>query len=146
MATIEEKRELRNDGITRPRFLSEVKKTTYYTPDGRTIKAVPSIRGFFNRQTGESGTRDANLDKGWLLQPPEVLKPYCPGCDKWHDTEEEVQACIKRKKEAADFWEKKAKKLRKEEFPDETDIRGEVDGLRSEMTEIKTLLHKILEK
>jgi len=40
------------------------------------------------------GTVDANLDRGWLMQPPQMLKPYCRGCDRWHDTQAEVDRCI----------------------------------------------------
>ena len=71
-------------------------RTTYYTPDGRAIKAFPDTREFVKRQGGKvvgTGTRDANLDKGWLLSPPLELKQFCPTCDRWHDTKAEISAC-----------------------------------------------------
>lgn len=75
-------------------------RTTYFTPDGRVIKAIPSMRDYVikdkdGKVTG-SGVRDANLDRGWLLTPPVVRELFCRGCDKWHHTPEEVKSCIER--------------------------------------------------
>lgn len=74
-----------------------LRRTIYYTPDGRVIKAIPQIRDFIIRNkegkvTG-NGTRDANLDKGWLLTMPQIKKLFCPTCDRWHDTSKEVGDC-----------------------------------------------------
>lgn len=78
-------------------------KRTYYTPDGRVIRAVESIREYVRKDKDgkviEQGKRDANLDKGWLLQRPAVLKPHCQTCNRWHDTLEQVAEC-KAKQEA----------------------------------------------
>ncbi len=74
-----------------------IPRQTYYTPDGRTIRAIAQMRDWVRKDDkGKvigSGTRDANLDCGWLLQKPTVLKVFCPTCDKWHDTKAGVKAC-----------------------------------------------------
>jgi len=72
-------------------------RTTYYTPDGREVRAIPNIRHWVKKDKDgkviASGIRDANLDSGWLLQKPTLLKLFCATCDKWHDTPSEVKAC-----------------------------------------------------
>ena len=74
-----------------------LKRTVYYTPDGRIIRAIPQIRDWVKKNKEgkaiDSGVRDANLDKGWLLQMPQVKKLFCPHCDQWHDTQVEIEAC-----------------------------------------------------
>jgi len=114
-------------------------KTTYYTPDGRVIKKIPSWRQYVIKDKDgnviESGTRDANYDKGWLPIMPTELKLYCSGCDRWHDTQEEVDACIAKK----DKWVGRlAKKTIKQEADD-------VSSLRKEVAELKEMLQKALE-
>ena len=88
-------------------------RTTYYTPDGRIIRAIPNIREYIIRnkegQITGSGTRDANLDKGWLLSPPTILKLFCKTCDRWHDTQEEVKACGVERTRFINVMEVKAK-------------------------------------
>ena len=79
-------------------------RTTYYTPDGRVIRALPNIH-----VNQASQSRDANLDKGWLLAPPTVLKPFCRACDRWHNTQTEVDACIARQQQFVGQAEKKAR-------------------------------------
>ena len=73
-------------------------KQRYYTPTGEEVYSIPSWREFTRKGPDgkilEQGTRDANLDKGWSLSLPTELKVACPGCSKWHDTQEEVDACI----------------------------------------------------
>lgn len=113
-------------------------RTTYYTPDGRVIKAIPSLREYVKKKDGkviESGTRDANLDRGWLLQKPTELKLYCSGCDMWHDTQEEVDACIVRKNKWVKALGKKAIKQNGDEM----------DTLKKEVAELKEMLAKLLE-
>ena len=78
-------------------------RSTYYTPDGRVLRAIAAWREYVVKDkegnvTG-SGTRDANLDKGWLLAPPAVLKPFCRGCDGWHETLAEVEQCSQKRAE-----------------------------------------------
>jgi hypothetical protein len=114
-------------------------RQTYYTPDGRVIKAIPSLREYVkkgkNGEAVETGTRDANLDKGWLLTPPTELKLYCSGCDMWHDTQEEVDACIAKKKKWVDALGKRAIKQEADD----------VASLRQEVAELKEMLQKALE-
>ncbi|MBU2064011.1 MAG: hypothetical protein KKF93_06435 [Candidatus Omnitrophica bacterium] len=89
-----------------------VYKKKYWTPDGREIMAVPSIRTYRVKDNGNTteGIRDTNYDKGWLDRPPENPKLRCISCDKWHDTQIEVDKCLTNKKKNEDKWMKKAKK------------------------------------
>jgi len=105
-------------------------RTTYYTPDGRVIRAIPSIH--VNKA---GGSRDANLDKGWLLQPPTVLKPFCKACDRWHDTQEQVEACIAKQQEFT-------KRMEKQTLQEEQD---KTSALEKEVAELKTLVKQLLE-
>ena len=120
-------------------------RKTYYTPDGRKIKAIESKREFRRKVDGEweTGVRDANLDKGWLTAMPKVLKPYCEGCDRWHDTVEECAACIARKKAYAKKWDDKAKRMKKGESDNQ---EVEIKELKSEVGELKDMVAQLLEK
>jgi len=117
-------------------------KQNYYTPDGRIIRAMPDMHGYGNQRDKEgniieSGVRDANLDKGWLAQMPSELKPYCPHCDRWHDTEDEIAKCEQVRKKWVTNLTKKAQK----------ELGGDrIDKLETEISEIKNLLTKLLEK
>ena len=84
----------------------------YWTPDGREIRAIPSIRIYIDRSVDPpaEGIRDANLDKGWLLQKPTRLKRYCPHCDYWHNTQKQIDACGQKKKAFQDKYTRKAKR------------------------------------
>lgn len=114
-------------------------RQTYYTPDGRVIKAIPSIRQYSRKDKDgkviESGTRDANYDKGWLPAMPTELKLYCSGCDMWHDKQEEIDACIVKKKR---WVNQLSKKVIKQEA-------SEIDSLKKEVAELKEMLQKVLE-
>lgn len=124
--------------------INGVRKTRYWTPDGREILAAPSMRDYNHIKNGkvvDSGTRDANLDKGWLLQPPTEHKLYCEHCDQWHDTVEEIRECGAKRKAFNAKWDKKAKAMSKTE----DSIEKDVDTLKSEMSEIKAMLMKLLE-
>ena len=72
-------------------------KTTYYTPDGRVIKAFANMRERVKKDDKGNviwhGIVDANMDRGWLSKMPEVKKLYCKFCDTWHDTQVEIEAC-----------------------------------------------------
>ena len=89
-------------------------RRTYYTPDGRIIKAIPQIRGYVKRDKDgkviESGERDANLDGGWLSQMPQVKKLFCKTCDRWHDTLKEVAECARKQSRMIKREEMKARK------------------------------------
>ena len=114
----------------------------YYTPDGREIRAIPSLRDYVVRDAKDkvvrTGTRDANLDKGWLLAPPTELKLYCSGCDRWHDTQEEIDACIAQKQK---FIDRMARKAKKEYKPEDT---GEVAMLKDKVAKLEEMLTKAL--
>jgi len=116
-------------------------RQTYYTPDGRVIKAIPCMREYAKRENGkvvETGTRDANYDKGWLPTMPTELKPYCPHCEEWHDTQEEIDACGSETRRRAEWGDKIARKFRKEEHED-------IDNLKSEIAELKEMVKKLTE-
>lgn len=139
--TTKEKREITKQGFART---GGIPRQTYWTPDGRKIEAIASMREYNRRdENGDvvgTGTRDANLDKGWLLQPLQEPKPYCVGCDKWHDTDEEVMMCIANKEEKARKWEEWARK----EKADEAKAQGkEIEDLRVELYELKGLVHEL---
>ncbi len=89
-------------------------RKTYYTPDGRTIRAIPATRTYVIKnaagQVIESGERDANYDKGWLPIMPDAKKPYCPSCDRWHDTAAQVRKCKAEKAKMLEAAEAKARK------------------------------------
>lgn len=91
-----------------------IRKKVYYTPDGRKILAVPCIRTWVRKdekgKVVDTGERDANYDKGWLERPPENPKLYCRGCDRWHDTQEEIDACIASKDRLIKSMERKTRK------------------------------------
>lgn len=109
-----------------------LKRTIYWTPDGRMMKAISQIREFVKRDTKgnvvDSGTRDANLDKGWLLQKPSVLKLYCPNCDTWHDTAAEIKACGIRLKK---FEQRELDKAQLEEKQHTSDLEQKVAQLEA---------------
>ena len=70
--------QLESTGVAITPVTGGAKKTRYWTPDGREILAVPSMRTWVKRKDGkvvDSGIRDANLDQGWLLQKPARPKP-----------------------------------------------------------------------
>lgn len=115
-------------------------RQTYYTPDGRTIRAIPSLREYVKKDNGkvvETGTRDANYDKGWLPTMPTELKPHCPHCGEWHDNEEEIDACAIRIKKQTEWGDRIAKKFKKQESDD-------ITGLKKEVAELKEMLEKAL--
>jgi len=109
-------------------------KTRYWTPDGRELLKSPCMR-----TTSNGGVRDANYDFGWLPVKPTVLKPYCPNCDKWHDTEEEIKECGKRKKAMEAKYTKLAKKQIKTEGKD-------VETLTKQVEELTALVKKLMKE
>jgi len=123
-----------------------IRKMKYWTPDGREIIAVPTMRTYRMSKSGAEGIRDANLDKGWLMQPPIEKKPYCPHCTNWHDTQEEINACGAKKKAFQDRYNKIAKKVKRDGSEDVEELRAEVSGLKTDMDDIKKMLSRLLEK
>ena len=116
-------------------------KQTYWTPDGRQIKAMPDIHHYALKDKDDkviaNGVRDANLDKGWLLQKPSELKLYCPHCDRWHDTEGEIRQCESKNTQFVAKCEEKAKK--------ELGI-DRIGKLETDMSELKNLMKQLLER
>ena len=143
----EVKSQLNSTGVAVSGDIGGLKKTKYWTPDGKEILAVPSILTFKlvdkKKKTVRDVTVDRNLEKGWLLQPPTKVKPHCSGCGKWHDTEQEIDTCITKKKTFNEEWEERVKKERKDNGEG---LKQEVAELKSEMVEIKSLLIKLLKK
>ena len=121
-------------------------KQRYYTPTGEEVLAIPSWREFVRKGPDgkilEQGTRDANLDKGWSFALPTELKVTCPGCSKWHDTEEEVDACVDKKAAAAAQWERKA--LEQQPQSQDAEMEERLGKLEEGLSDIKTLLQQAL--
>lgn len=114
-------------------------RKTYYTPDGRTIKAIPQIREWCRKDASgkiiETGTRDANLSLGWLESPPTVLAITCPTCGNWHDTKALVRKC----KAAQQLLIEKSEARTKQEFTDKT------SALEKQVAELTAKLDRLLE-
>ncbi len=121
-------------------------KTRYFTPSGEEVWAIPALREWVRKGADgkivASGERDANLDKGWSLIPPAVLKLHCSGCDRYHDTEEEVRGCKDAKATFAKEWEDRARQMTGQNGAGET---GEVAALTSKVEELTALVEKLLE-
>ena len=105
-----------------------IPRTLYYTPDGREEWKIPQHR---ERQDGV--VYDIFIAQGYTLTPPSNPKPYCSGCDRWHDTQEEVNTCVGAKKKRALAWEKKANaELGKEQVEKDkriTELEEKIDKL-----------------
>ena len=119
-------------------------RQTYYTPDGRVIKAIPCLREYAKKKNGkviETGTRDANYDKGWLPVMPTELKLYCSGCDKWHDTQGEIDACISGQRA---FIAKHEGLGRKEVAKEQIDKDIQITKLYDEIQQLKVKMEEVL--
>lgn len=116
-------------------------KQTYWTPDGRPIRAMPDMHEWAKKDNKgvviENGVRDANLDKGWLLSKPTELKLYCPHCDLWHNEKSEIIKCERSRSKLIAKHTKQAKK--------DLSGNGRLNKLENDMDEIKNLLTKLLE-
>lgn len=125
------------------------KKTKYWTPDGREVFAIPSIRTYVRRDAQKKviseGTRDANLDNGWLTSPPPDPKIRCFTCDKWHDTEKELENCRKSREVFDAKHMKKAKEMVKAQDGEVGDLKTEMNGLKEEVVQLKDMLKTFLE-
>ena len=120
------------------------KKQMYYTPSGDEIWAATSIREWIKQdehgQTTDWGTRDSNLDKGWLLAPPAVPILHCKGCDKSHDTQADVDKCIETKARGARQWEARAK------GESGGGSAAEVAALTNQVEELKAMVAQLISK
>lgn len=137
------RRDLEQQGFARTGDIGGQPKTKYWTPDGRVMLVAPSWHEFVQRDRNgkviTSGIRDVNLDRGWLMQKPEILKPYCPHCDMWHDTLKEVAACqVKRQS----LIKHATARMQEQGQPQENNIR--MAKLEKEMGEIKGILTQLL--
>jgi len=126
-------------------------KQRYYTPTGEEVYSIPSWREFTRKGPDgkilEQGTRDANLDKGWSLSLPTELKVACSGCGKWHDTEEEVNACIETRTAQMARWQREDDDARAEKNNAEqnsADVEGPLNKLEEGLSDIKSLLQQAL--
>ena len=139
VVTTEDARQIKAQGYA---DIGGLKKTRYWTPDGREILAVSAMRTYNIVKDGKvtgSGVRDANLDS-WLSEKPANPKPHCPHCDKWHDTQKEIVSCGNKKKAFQDRQDKLSQKMQ----PAKEDLRAKVDSLESDISDIKSLLTKLL--
>lgn len=133
----EVKRQLQSEGTALVSVWGGPQKKRYYTPDGREVFAVPALREYVKKDAegkvvGE-GARDANYDRGWLESMPTELKPYCAGCDNWHDTKAEVSQCIKQKASVAKRWEARVNRGRgkKDEGADVRELKAQVAQMQA---------------
>ena len=121
-----------------------IPRTVYYTPDGRTIRTMPSLREYTKRDARgnviESGIRDANLDRGWLLTRPEKLLPFCQTCDRWHDTQAEVAACAQ---EGAKFIRRMDGQVRTEQRKNKRKESDKITGLEKQIAELKAMIEQM---
>jgi hypothetical protein len=143
LLTETQKRQIQSQGFGKTGDIGGQPKTKYWTPDGREMLAQPSLHEYVRRKDGktETGVRDSNLDKGWLVSKPLTLIPYCPHCDKWHETKELVFECGKKKQ----AYDNKYKKIAEAELKKENSTER-IDKLESDMSDIKGMLKKLLEK
>lgn len=113
---------------------NRIPRQRYYTPDGREEWKIPQHR---ERQDGY--IYDVFIAQGYTYAPPLNPKLYCAGCDKWHDTQEEVDECVGKKKQFATLMQKRAEQdLTKEQRgKDKTiaDLEAKVDKLTELMEE-----------
>ena len=129
--------------------------TTYWTPSGKKMRGIPSIREFVytDPDTGEkeTGTRDATPgQRGWLTSPPQILKLDCISCKRWHDTQEEVDACVAAKAELAREMEEQGmadyaqERLIADPNTERIDaLQGQVDSLVQGQDRVLELLEKL---
>tara|TARA_Y100000310_G_scaffold294717_1_gene325403 strand:+ start:635 stop:1081 length:447 start_codon:yes stop_codon:yes gene_type:complete len=141
--TQETRRQLESQGTALAGVWGGPRKQRYYTPSGDEVWAIPSIREWVQRDAAgrvvDQGERDANLDKGWAFAPPAVLRLHCKGCDLWHDTQMEIEACVEARAEAATQWEKRARQQHKAE-----DVSA-MEALTAQVEGLTALVEKLLE-
>jgi hypothetical protein len=140
------RRQLDSQGTALTGVWGGPQKQRYYTPSGDEIYAIPAIREWVQKDDRgavvSQGTRDSNLDKGWLLAPPTVLQLHCRGCDKWHDAQAEVDKCIEEKERVARQWETRARKQYRSGA--RNDPADEVVALASQVEELKAMVSQLL--
>ena len=122
-------------------------KKNYWTPDGRRLLLIPQMRQFVKKDAKgnviASGTRDANLDKGYLTHPPSESekKVFCQWCDTWHDTQVEVDAC----KVAYDKLEAHREAMARQELSNEAIKKDtEIESLNKRIADLEKLIKEKL--
>lgn len=124
----EVKQQLATSGTAMSQMPLGIPKTRYYTPDGREKWKIPQHH---TRQDG--AVYDIFLAQGYTLTPPTNPKLRCLGCDMWHDTPEEVEACVKEKKKLVASMNRRAEReLAKEQRGKDmkiADLEAKVDKL-----------------
>lgn len=107
---------------------NRIPRQRYFTPDGREELKIPQ-----HHERKDGVVYDIFLAQGYTLTPPENPKPYCSGCDRWHDTQEEVNACIEKQSKFILSMNRKASqelvKERKEKDTTIADLEAKVDKL-----------------
>lgn len=103
-------------------------RNRYYTPDGREELKIPQ-----HHERKDGVVYDIFLAQGYTLTPPENPKPYCSGCDRWHDTQDEVETCIEKKNKFISLMNRKSGRElireRKEKDTKISDLEAKVDKL-----------------
>ena len=89
----ETKEQLTTTGAAISVMPSGIPRTRYYTPDGREEWKIPQ-----HHVRGDGVVYDIFLAQGYTLVPPTNPKLRCSGCDRWHDTQEQVAKCVKERK------------------------------------------------
>ena len=144
--TSAEKAQLESGGFLGIQATGGPEKRKYYLPDGKPVFAIPGVRAYVirdrNGNVTERGTRDANLDKGWLPSPPAIPKIYCPSCDGWHDTEKEIKGCQKQKKLAQKRLEQRGLRLLKKSGNIEED-KNEIAMLKEKLDKMEKLIETL---
>lgn len=143
--TPEQKQALEATGYLSTGMTGGLPLITYYTPDGRRIRAIPALREYVRKDAQGKvigqGTRDANLDKGWLLAPLATPKPHCPACDNWHDTRADVAKCMRKQKAFIKAAQQRAE-------AEEAQLRAKAEAkntdLEREVAELKAMVAKLL--
>ncbi len=134
------RKEIESAGYGISGYVGGAPKKRYFTPDGREIWRQSSIRQYVNRQTGQGGERDANYDEGLLDQKPQNLLPYCPHCDRWHNTQEEIDKCGSKKHTLIS----KHQVLAEKQLEKQDDKR--ITKLESDISELKDMFKQVLNK
>lgn len=112
------KQSLEQSGAAISQMPKGIPRTRYFTPDGREQFKIPQ-----HRERRDGVIYDVFIAQGYTLTPPSNLKPYCSSCDMWHDTQEEVKACIEKKsKFMASMNRKASRELLKERREKDTQI------------------------
>ena len=108
-----------------------VPRTKYYTPDGREEWKIP-----LHRTRSDGVVYDLFLAEGYTLTPPENPKLHCSGCDRWHDTQTEVEACIRERADFMNAMNKKAQEEYAKEHKEKDDKIAELEKKLDSLTKL----------